>query len=77
MSETLVESLRFFASPRSVLPEHDMMLAAAARIAELEEALRDAKGLLDTSIARRRYAGNPVYDEAVASIRVVLHTEGK
>ena len=44
----------------------------AARIRELEEALKNASGLLDNAVARRRYRDDPLYDEVVASIRAAL-----
>ena len=39
---------------------------------DLYEALENASGLLDNAVARRRYKGDPFYEDTVASIRAAL-----
>ncbi len=49
--------------------------ALAARVAVQEAALKNARGLLDTPIARRRHAGDSFYGAVVEEIRAALSPE--
>jgi hypothetical protein len=48
------------------------ILSLIARVEQMEEALRNAKGFLDTPIRRRQFAGDEFYYAVTASIRAAL-----
>lgn len=50
--------------------------ASEERGERLREALLNARGLIDTPLARRRHRNDPFYDDVVASLRAALPDPG-